>query len=60
MKQVATGTIKVGKSKTKTFSYTLPLEETASGEYIIAVIDADNTVAESNESNNYVVFGPIP
>jgi len=60
LKQVATGTIKVGKSKTKTFSYSFPLGETASGEYIIAVIDADKTVAEGNEGNNHVVFGPIP
>jgi len=60
LKQVATGTVRVGKTKTKTFSYSLPLGETASGKYIIAVIDKDNTVAEANENNNYVVSERIP
>ena len=60
LKQVATGAVKAGKNMIKTLSYSFPLGETASGKYIIAVIDAGNTVAESNESNNYVVYGPIP
>ena len=60
LKQVATGTVKTAKSKTKTLSYSLPSGETASGEYIIAAIDADNTVAEANEGNNAIVFGPVP
>jgi subtilase family serine protease len=60
LNQVATGTIKAGKSKTRTLSYNFSTGETASGKYVMAVIDADNTVEESNESNNYVVFGPIP
>jgi len=60
LKQVATGTIKVGKSKSKTLSYSFPLRETVTGDYIIAVIDADNTVEEADEGNNYIVFGPIP
>ena len=50
----------MGKSKTKTLSYSLPAGEIASGKFIIAVIDADNTIAESDEDKNYVVFGPIP
>jgi subtilase family serine protease len=29
-----------------------PLGETASGKYILAVIDGDNTVVEADESNN--------
>jgi len=60
LKQVATGTIKVGKSKSKTLSYSFPLRETVTGDYIIAVIDADNTVEEADEGNNYIMFGPIP
>jgi streptogramin lyase len=60
LKQVATGTVKAGKNMIKTLSYSFPLGEMASGKYIIVVIDANNTVTESNESNNYVVFGPIP
>ena len=60
LKQVATGHIKSEENKTRTLSYSFPLGETASGKYIIAVMDADNTVVEIDESNNYVVFGPIP
>jgi murein DD-endopeptidase MepM/ murein hydrolase activator NlpD len=58
LKQKATGTLRTEKNKTKKLSYRF--HETASGMYIVAVIDADNTVAESDESNNYIVFGPIP
>ncbi len=43
-----------------TLNYSFPSGEAASGKPIIAVIDADNTVAEANETNNHVVFGPIP
>ncbi len=57
LKQVATGTVKMGKSKAKTLSYR---GEPAWGKYVIAVIDADKTVEESNESNNYVVSEQIP
>jgi len=60
LKQVATGSIKTGTGKAKTLSYSFSAGETASGEFIIAVTDADNTVAESNEVNNAVVSGPIP
>jgi len=52
LKQVATGSLKARKSGTKTLSYSFPLGETASGEYILAVIDGDNTVVEADESNN--------
>jgi subtilase family serine protease len=31
----------------------------SSGKYIIAVVDADNTVAESNENNNNIAYGPL-
>jgi DNA-binding beta-propeller fold protein YncE len=59
LKQVATGSVKMGKSKSKMLSHSFPLGETASRKYIIAVIDAGNTVTESDKSNNYAVFGPI-
>ncbi|MGZ8219010.1 M4 family metallopeptidase [Methylomagnum sp.] len=32
----------------------------ASGRYVVAVVDADNAVAENAEGNNRVVFGPLP
>jgi len=60
LKSVSTGNIKAGASKTKKLSCSLPVGENASGKYIIAVIDAENGVTESNEGNNQIVFGPIP
>lgn len=33
---------------------------TASGQYILAVLDADDIVPEGNEFNNVVKFGPLP
>jgi hypothetical protein len=60
LKQVATGKVKVGRSKTKTLSYSFPTGQSASGQYVIAVIDADNTIVESNDNNNNIAYGPVP
>lgn len=57
LKQVATGKIKKSKSKTKTFSCSFGYGVQTSGRYIIAVIDADNTVAETDEVNNDIIYG---
>ena len=59
LKRSPTGTMKVSKSKGIKFSYNFQLGETASGIYIIAVIDPDDTATELDEENNVVVFGPI-
>lgn len=34
--------------------------ESASGKYVIAVVDADNTISETDETNNTVLYGQIP
>jgi hypothetical protein len=34
-------------------------EDTASGKYLLAVIDPDNTLVESNEKNNVIVSGTL-
>jgi hypothetical protein len=60
LKSVATGKIKKGKHKTKTFSYRFALDEDVSGKYIIAFIDEFNNIDEIDESNNIIVFGPLP
>jgi hypothetical protein len=58
LKQKATGTVRAWKNKTKKLSYSF--QKTVSGMYVVALIDADNSVVESNENNNCIVFGPIP
>jgi hypothetical protein len=60
LKQSAAGRLKPGEKRIKQFSYRLPSKEKASGQYIIAAIDANHTVSETDESNNLIVFGPIP
>ena len=59
LKQQATGSVKLSKPKKKTLSANLPTGISGDGKFIIAVIDADNTVAECNEFNNIIVFGPL-
>jgi subtilase family serine protease len=57
---VGTGKIRTGKGKVIRLSYNFPTGQNATGKYIIAVIDKDNTVKEIDETNNIIVFGPIP
>ncbi|HWP00755.1 MAG TPA: S8 family serine peptidase [Methylococcus sp.] len=49
-----------GKAQAKKLAVSLPPGMTASGQFILAVIDADGTVVESDEMNNVLVFGPLP
>ncbi|MFA6056194.1 MAG: CARDB domain-containing protein [Thermodesulfovibrionales bacterium] len=60
LKQTSTGKIKAGKSKNTSISYSFKPGDSATGKYIIAVIDAGNTVAEPDETNNNISFGPLP
>ncbi len=36
------------------------LESSASGKFVLAVVDANDDIEEPNETNNIVAFGPIP
>ena len=60
LRKTSTGVVKAGKSKNKSLSGSFPVGISATGKYIIAVIDAGNTVSETNEANNAVVYGPVP
>ena len=59
LKEVKTGTLKVGKSKSISLSYSFTSGISATNKFIIAVVDAENTISETNESNNIVIYGPI-
>lgn len=50
---------KAGQKRTKSFAVRLPAGTSASGKYVIARLDAGNSVEEVNEANNTLVFGPI-
>ena len=59
LKDVSTGNIKVGMTKNRKLSYSLPQGEEIFSKYIIAVIDPDDTVLEADEVNNHIANGPI-
>jgi hypothetical protein len=59
LKSFATSKLKAGKSKLIRFNYNLPVGQTATGKYIIAVIDKDNLLTEIDKNNNIILFGPI-
>jgi len=59
LKQVAVGALKAGRSKTRKLRYRFPLGESAQGKYVIAWIDAEGAVAETNEANNIIVSEEI-
>lgn len=58
LEKVRVRKIKVNRSERikLTYELKLPLGSTASGKYIIAVVDADNTVVEDSESNNIIAY----
>jgi subtilase family serine protease len=60
LKKLSAGKLKKGASKKITLSVTLPVGVTVSGKYVIAVVDPQNAISESDENNNQIVYGPIP
>ncbi len=54
------GKIAAGKALKKSFSADLPGGASASGKYVIALIDAGEDVVEADEADNVAVFGPLP
>jgi hypothetical protein len=59
LKRISTGKIKHGENKLIKISYNLPKGQSASGKYLLAVIDPDDTFVESNEKNNVIVSGTL-
>jgi len=61
LKRTSLGKLKVnGKDKILKINISLPAGQTASGKYIIAVIDPDDAAVETNEKNNVIIYGPFP
>jgi hypothetical protein len=59
LKNVSTKNIITGESSDKNFKFAFPYGQTLTDKYIIAVIDADNTVVEAIEDNNKIAYGPM-
>ena len=56
----AIGAIGRHKARQKAFKTGFLPRANVAGHYLIAVIDTDNSITESNESNNRISFGPLP
>ena len=56
LQRIRVGAIRAGSSKIMRLNANLPQGASASGKSIIALIDADNTVDESDKNNNRVVY----
>jgi hypothetical protein len=59
LSEVGVGELKPGETKRRHLNVHLPEGISASGQFVIASTDADNVVAETDEENNIVPFGPI-
>jgi subtilase family serine protease len=60
LKDIAAGPLKAGRTKTKILRASLPIGSSASGKHVIALVDATNAVAETDETNNEIVSGALP
>lgn len=54
------GRLTAGASRTVRLNSRLATGVSASGWYVIGIVDAANRVPENSETNNTVVYGPIP
>jgi hypothetical protein len=58
---VSLGAVKSGKTKKRTLGGGhLKQANAVSGQYVIALVDSDNVLSETLESNNVVVSEPLP
>ena len=59
IKRISTGVLQPGASRTLKLNYSLPLNSTATGKSVKGIIDSDNIVQESDETNNTAISGLI-
>jgi hypothetical protein len=52
--------VRAGRNTRVTFSTALNPGVSASGKFVIAVIDQSDGIGETDELNNVIVFGPVP
>ena len=60
LQESSIGQLQPGQDRTRPVNEPLPLGVNASGKYLFAVVDALNSVAETDETNNEPMYGPIP
>jgi subtilase family serine protease len=54
-----TGQLAAGRTVRLSFRKNLPIGDVVLDQFVIAVVDAENAIAETEENNNIIAFGPI-
>ncbi len=60
LKQYRVGSICGGKSVNRNIKINLPAGTSTSGQYVIAFVDADDSVPDVDDSDNVAAYGPMP
>jgi hypothetical protein len=60
LRQYKVGGIRTGRSNNRNININLPAGTNASDKYLIALVDADDSVPDADDSNNIAAFGPLP
>ncbi len=60
LKEMKVGPVNAGKSKVISLQITLPLGSSASDKFVVGLVDAVNTVPETEEANNVTPSDMIP
>ncbi|MCZ7624562.1 MAG: hypothetical protein M5R38_00820 [Candidatus Methylomirabilis sp.] len=60
LRQVAVGALRAGQTQGKRLSVALPIGTTATGKFVLAILDFTNVITETDKTNNMIVFGPLP
>jgi hypothetical protein len=60
LKEIRVRSLNADKSKTITLQASLPLGSSASDKFVIGLVDAENSVPETNETNNVTISDMIP
>jgi hypothetical protein len=60
IREVAVRAMARGQAERIRLRASVPGGGSAAGSYVLAVVDAGETVPESNEANNAIAFGPLP
>ena len=60
LKQYRVGKMKPNQTTGKNLALKLPNGVSASGAYVIALVDVDDVVPDVDDVNNVISFGPLP
>lgn len=60
LKQYGVGKLRANQTARRGLNLKVPKGTSASGKYVIALVDVDDVVPDVDDTNNIVTFGPLP